>query len=437
MDSQIATMNEDDRLAFISYIDQETGNVLAQDQLMGKAGQKINYQSHDKLAKLKANGYLLAYNGFGAVNYTENNEKNQVFAIILKHARKKISYAEAKQYSIDSATDDYLREHQLTINFVNDDNETLRPAITEKATWSRSFIFDEVTKHATVDKDSSWVNNDTDYQAVSLPVISGYFTDNATLPAQSIVDDDVEDTVTYHALGRIIPIQPNGQNVPGAEVTQYHNDSDDPTRVAAQTVPQVDGFTTNRRTVTPTDPGQDTYVVYTASTSRASKQPVKSNNDSTEDKQASATKPHDKSEQFQFEVRYIDKAGNELAAPYVQVSHWNSNGDHDIKRYDNVNVPVIEGYYANEETVTGQLAVPFNLSHTVIYQPFGKIIPIDEDGKRISGVPTESLQNDPKNPTEARNGQPVPEISGYAHERQVVNPANPGKDIKVVYQKEG
>lgn len=262
MDNKIATINNDERLAFVSYLDQETGNVLAQDQLTGEVGQQIEYQSQDKITELQQKGYLLVYNGFNSVNYAKDDQRNQVFAIILKHAREIIPYNLAKQYKIDSTPDEYLKERQLTLNIVDNDGQILHDALTQKVTWTKSFILDKATRHVVVKEDSDWVSEETDYSAVSLPVLQGYYTDQASFPTQPVTDQNIEKDVTYHALGKIIPIQPNGQSIPGAEPIQYQNDPNDPTKVPAQKLPQYDGFVTNQETITPSDPGQNTYAVY-------------------------------------------------------------------------------------------------------------------------------------------------------------------------------
>ncbi|MFR0770855.1 MAG: mucin-binding protein [Limosilactobacillus pontis] len=88
MDNQ-AQDTKEQQLVFFSYIDKETGKVLAQDQASGQSGQPIEYQPNERLATLEKQGYTLAYNGFPqGARYSENDQMNQVFAILLKHKQK-------------------------------------------------------------------------------------------------------------------------------------------------------------------------------------------------------------------------------------------------------------------------------------------------------------------------------------------------------------
>lgn len=104
-----------------------------------------------------------------------------------------------------------------------------------------------------------------------VPTVPGY------IPTQSTVtpDDPAKDTnVPYVKIGKIVPVDQQGNPIPTAKQPQYTQDPNDPTKVTPnEPVPDVKGYTPvkdqktpgydpNTNTVTPVDPGKDTKVVY-------------------------------------------------------------------------------------------------------------------------------------------------------------------------------
>ncbi|MEK1418626.1 MAG: hypothetical protein ACIRZ3_05320 [Limosilactobacillus fermentum] len=80
------------------------------------------------------------------------------------------------------------------------------------------------------------------------------------------------DTVTYIANGQLIPVDQDGNPIPGTPTTTYTTDPKDPTKVVTE-IPDVPGYTPtiNGQPVTPgsytpTDPSGDTTVVYVKNT---------------------------------------------------------------------------------------------------------------------------------------------------------------------------
>ena len=78
-------------------------------------------------------------------------------------------------------------------------------------------------------------------------------------------DPNVEETVTYTPNAKIIPVDPNGNPIPGADTPTYPTDPTDPTKVVPnEPIPDVPGYTpVDPSPITPTDPGKDTPVPYT------------------------------------------------------------------------------------------------------------------------------------------------------------------------------
>ena len=70
-------------------------------------------------------------------------------------------------------------------------------------------------------------------------------------------------TVTYTKNGRIIPVYPDGTQIPKAPTPQYSIDQDDPAKVTPdEDVPKITGYTPEVSKVTPKDPSKDTRVIY-------------------------------------------------------------------------------------------------------------------------------------------------------------------------------
>ena len=93
-----------------------------------------------------------------------------------------------------------------------------------------------------------------------VPTVPGY------IPTQSTVtpDDPAKDTnVPYSKIGKIVPVDPDGNPIPGAKQPHYTQDPNDPTKVEPnEPVPTVPGYIPTQSTVTPDDPAKDTNVPY-------------------------------------------------------------------------------------------------------------------------------------------------------------------------------
>ena len=103
--------------------------------------------------------------------------------------------------------------------------------------------------------------------------------------------------------------------------------------------------------------------------------------------------------------------------------------------YSNVDVPVVEKYFADKKQAGGREVTPEipEVTDTVTYKHLGKIVPVDEKGNPIAGSKTPQYLNDLKDPTKALE-TPVPELEGYVPTVKSVLPKDPGVDTKVVYK---
>nr|WP_257590064.1 LPXTG cell wall anchor domain-containing protein [Lactobacillus johnsonii] len=103
------------------------------------------------------------------------------------------------------------------------------------------------------------------FTLVNVPVIPGYVAEIKSAGGKTVTPDKplAEVTVVYHKIGKIVPVDPNGNPIPNVPTPSYTNDPTDPTKVVPnEPVPAIPGKTPDKTTVTPVDPTKDTPVVY-------------------------------------------------------------------------------------------------------------------------------------------------------------------------------
>ncbi len=103
------------------------------------------------------------------------------------------------------------------------------------------------------------------FTLVDVPVIPGYVAEVKSAGGKTVTPDTLlaEVTVVYHKVGKIVPVDPNGNPIPNVPTPSYTNDPTDPTKVVPnEPVPAITGKTPDKTSVTPVDPTKDTPVVY-------------------------------------------------------------------------------------------------------------------------------------------------------------------------------
>ncbi|WP_434349696.1 mucin-binding protein [Streptococcus sp. KHUD_014] len=119
-------------------------------------------------------------------------------------------------------------------------------------------------KQRQVDGNTTWDQPNHTYGKETVPVVTGYYADKKEAGSKTVTPDqpEVTDKVTYKPLGKIIPVDPEGNPIPKAPTPQYNNDSEDPTKGGKTPTPVIPGYVTDTPSVTPNKPGEDTPVVY-------------------------------------------------------------------------------------------------------------------------------------------------------------------------------
>ncbi|WP_414467486.1 mucin-binding protein [Limosilactobacillus reuteri] len=148
-------------------------------------------------------------------------------------------------------------------------------------------------------------------------------------------------------------------------------------------------------------------------------------------------------------VHFVDNNGNKMRDDDVQTSTWTRtliidkvtgqiiNPDEgwtaDKGSYNEVKVPVINGYVADKANVPAKETVQQNLEDTVTYTKIGNIVPVDPNGNPIPNVPAVPYTNDPTDPTKVVPNEPVPSVPGMTPNVTTVTPTHPTVDTPVVY----
>ena len=77
-----------------------------------------------------------------------------------------------------------------------------------------------------------WASDKTAYAEVPTPGLTGYYADKASVASKAVTQENLEETVTYNPLGKLVPKpeKPNDPNFPSTPEVKYPNDPNDPTK---------------------------------------------------------------------------------------------------------------------------------------------------------------------------------------------------------------
>ena len=306
-------------------------------------------------------------------------------------------------YPTETNRDNLVKDATQTIHYVGAGDKTPGDnVVTQKDAFTRTVTIDKVT--GKVLSTSDWEGTKT-FNTVDTPVVQGYHADKKTAGGLTATPDnpDVEETVTYAPNGKIVPVDPNGTPIPGADTPTYPTDPNDPTKVVPnEPIPEVPGYTpVDPSPVTPADPGKDTPVPY-------------------------------KQNQYGLTEKFVDEDGNELSPSVNKGSSYKSGDGFDVTG----DAKVINGYVLVKQDNTKGTFGNGDETATFIYKKIGKIIPVDPNGNPIPGADTPIYQNDPNDPTKVIPNEPIPEVPGYTPvDPSPITPADPTVDTPVPYTK--
>ena len=300
---------KNDQKASVVYRDETSGSTLETVALAGKSGEAVNYSTAERIKHYKDLGYVLVTDGYPAgATFDLDSTVDQAWTVSFKRVALDFNPDNAHEPGTPiypnqpngpkwPAKDAYLKDVTYTVHYASKDSNAKLPADSvQKAQWKRSLTLDSVT--GDILTAGEWKADKTKFDLVITPLVSGYFADKGRVASQDVTMDSKVETVTYTKFGKIIAVDEKGNPIPGVEAVTYTNDPNDPTKAAMTLVPEVKGYKADKTGVTPSNPGEDTKVVYKVVN-------------------AEPAKPAVNKEVGTIVVIYRDEYGNQIKMPLV------------------------------------------------------------------------------------------------------------------------
>lgn len=319
---------KNDQKASVVYRDETSGSTLETVALAGKSGEAVNYSTAERIKHYQDLGYVLVTDGYPAgASFDLDSTVDQAWTVSFKRVALDFNPDNAHEPGTPiypnqpngpkwPAKDAYLKDVTYTVHYASKDSNAKLPADSvQKAQWKRSLTLDSVT--GDILTAGEWKADKTKFDLVITPMVKGYFADKGRVASQDVTMDSKVETVTYTKFGKIIAVDEKGNPIPGVEAVSYTNDPNDPTKAAMTLVPEVKGYKADKTGVTPSNPGEDTKVVYKVVN-------------------AEPAKPVVNKEVGTIVVIYRDEYGNQIKMPLVITnsvgSEVNVHGDRYIYR---------------------------------------------------------------------------------------------------------
>ena len=319
---------KNDQKASVTYRDETSGSTLEIVALAGKSGEAINYSTAERIKHYQDLGYALVRDGYPAgASFDLDSTVDQAWTVSFKRVALDFNPDNAHEPGTPiypnqpngpkwPAKDAYLKDVTYTVHYASKNSNAKLPADSvQKAQWKRSLTLDSVT--GDILTAGEWKADKTKFDLVITPLVNGYFADRGRVASQDVTMDNRVETVTYTKFGKIIAVDEKGNPIPGVEAVTYTNDPNDPTKAAMTLVPEVKGYKAEKTAVTPSNPGDDTKVIYKLTN-------------------AEPAKPTTNKDLGTIVVIYRDEYGNQIKMPLVITnsvgSEVNVHGDRYIYR---------------------------------------------------------------------------------------------------------
>ncbi len=256
-------------------------------KLEAKPGDALNYTTATTLKTLEAKGYKLE-DGVGkgdqftaAMLDGKMPNVNGVYNVYLVHTTTTVTpkkpgtpgqpidpkNPDGPKYPDGTDENSLKRTGIQIVHYVGAGDQT--PKDDKKSfDFTRMITFDNVT--GKIIETTPWNPSSHTFDIIKTPVITGYYADKANAGGTKITPDNLNKKVivTYKPIGCIIPVDPNGKQIPDAPTPQFPNDPKDPTNVIPGEKPTVTGYhPENGKPGDPVDPilgnpGKDINVPY-------------------------------------------------------------------------------------------------------------------------------------------------------------------------------
>ncbi|MBP2058402.1 LPXTG-motif cell wall-anchored protein [Lactobacillus colini] len=274
----------------VNYVDDDNnGSVLQSYSSAGEVGDKVDYSTKDTIQSLENKGYILVTDEYSEVKDPTYVENGSTYTVHLKHGAETINGDNPANHTPDTpinpadpegpkwpSADTYAKDYTYTVYFKDEQGKDLASPKEQTSHWTRNITVDKVTGEIDPDKTTEWTTTDK-YNDVTVPVVKGYVasttsangkTVSKTLEAEDVAQKNLEDTVVYKKVGRLVPVDSiTNEPIPGTSTPSYDNDPEDPTKVSVPELPDIPGYNKpNQSTVNVEDPTKDTKVPYTKTT---------------------------------------------------------------------------------------------------------------------------------------------------------------------------
>ncbi|MGQ5710018.1 mucin-binding protein, partial [Lactobacillus sp. PSON] len=303
------------------------------------------------------------------------------------------------KYPADTNSDSLTRVVTRTITYVGTPTE-VAPVVDSLKFTAQGYLDAVTGKWTTADGQELqnqanhyiWTSHDgTKFNKVASPYFKNYHVNNISVNGNSYGDvvettninqdsKDINIVVTYSPNGEIVPVDSTGKEI--APKVQYVTNPANLTKVMPEeSVPEVSGYTTETKSVTPVDPAVNTSVVYTAIPVKVKKGRVIVNvHDNTLNTDLTGYSYDTKQRKVGYKVDFdknnvianLEKSGYKVINPEVVIPDKVTKGKHIVTiNVEHIVTPITENNNPQKVVLTK------TATQTVHYEGAGELTPQD------------------------------------------------------------
>ena len=453
------TYNPDTQYAKFNYIDDTTGNQLAQETSHGVTGERDNYSTANLISYYKNKGYDLVLDDTAnkALAFDNDDNADQVYNIHFTHGiitidpqnpgkpSEKLNPQDPSSPVYPKDSDNLTRKVDREIDYIYSNGRTAKPSVKDNLLFNNTQKIDKVTGEVI---SSTW-DDPKDFADIATPVIEGYTPDKTSVDNRGVKHDDapIKVTVNYSADPQHMTViyRDLTDNRILSQMAKDGVSDEDSHYNTKQTIDNYlsDGYLLSNDNTKGEDLifdhadkiDQTYYVDFTHGS-----HPYNPEKPNKKDK----VNRTDYLADYNTVISYVDSSNKKLAQDKMVQDEYkrdltidsvNGNiierGDWNLNRgYSNVENPVINGYITAQVSVKPQ-DMQKNQTINVVYQKLGQVHLVDNNGKEISKP--FSYTQDPTDPTKVLVTK-VPSVAGYEQVTISVDPTKePIKDTTVVF----
>ena len=453
------TYNPDTQYAKFNYIDDTTGNQLAQETSHGVTGERDNYSTANLISYYKNKGYDLVSDNTANKTLAFDNDDNtdQVYNTHFTHgiitidpqnpgkSGEKLNPQDPSSPVYPKDSDNLTRKVDREIDYIYSDGRTAKLSVKDNLLFNNTQKIDKVTGEVI---SSTW-DGPKDFADIATPVIEGYTPDKTSVDNKGVKHDDapIKVTVTYSADPQHITVIYRDLT-DNRILSQMAKDGVSDEDSHYNTKQAIDNYLSDGYLLSNDDTkGKDLvfdhadkidqtyYVDFTHGS-----HPYNPEKPNKKDK----VNRTDYLADYNTVISYVDSSNKKLAQDKTVQDEYQRNltidsvngniikrGDWNLNRgCSNVENPVINGYITAQVSVKPQ-DMQKNQTINVVYQKLGQVHLVDNNGKEIS-TPF-SYTQDPTDPTKVLVTK-VPSVAGYEQVTFTVDPTKESiKDTTVVF----